>query len=178
MVPRATLRISRIDIGGSSFGVTGNRRLRATRYTSIERTTYARWPQGIIRRMIFLWRGIVARGTKAKNSMEPRVHLFWRFTNPRTFSGRASHEWSGRNAEPWPREASATAVAKSSETYPSVKPPSSRTGRGRTHPVWPVATTDPGDPAGLPALPPEDGDPALARHGVDDRSLTWVRGVV
>ena len=54
--------------------------------------TYARWPHGIIRRITFLWRGIRARGTKEKNSMAPRVHLFWRFTNPRTFSGRASQE--------------------------------------------------------------------------------------
>src|SRR5438093_1418959 len=78
--------------------------------------TYARWPHGVISRIAFLWSGILAGGTKEKNSIEPRVHLFWRFTNPRTFSGRASHEWTGMNVEPWPRDARATAVAKSSDT--------------------------------------------------------------
>src|SRR2546428_7926206 len=113
--------------------------------------TYAMWPHGIIRRITFLWRGIFARGTKEKNSIEPRVHLFCRFTNPRTFSGRASQEWTGMNAEPWPCEARATAVAKSSDTYPSVKPPSSRTGRGRIRTLWAQQTTEPRDPASLTA---------------------------
>ncbi|OGS51401.1 MAG: hypothetical protein A3K65_00080 [Euryarchaeota archaeon RBG_16_68_12] len=78
--------------------------------------TYAMWPQGIISRRTFLCAGILAGGTKEKNSIDPRVHLFCRFTNPRTFSGSASHVWRGTNVDPYPREARATAVAKSSET--------------------------------------------------------------
>jgi len=60
--------------------------------------------------------GILAGGTKEKNSIEPRVHLFCRLMNPRTFSGIASHEWRGTNVEPYPASSSLIAVAKSSDT--------------------------------------------------------------